>query len=42
MVRKHHPDKVQTLGEDVKRAAEEKMQRINEARDRIYQARGMK
>jgi DnaJ like chaperone protein len=42
MVRKHHPDKVQTLGEDVKRAAEEKMQKINEARDIIFQSRGMK
>lgn len=42
MVRKHHPDKVQTLGDDVKRAAEEKMQKINEARDLIFEARGMK
>ncbi len=42
MVRKHHPDKVQTLGEDVKRAAEAKMQQINDARDKIFRARGMK
>jgi DnaJ like chaperone protein len=33
---------VQTLGDDVKRAAEEKMQKINEARDLIFEARGMK
>jgi DnaJ like chaperone protein len=39
---KHHPDKVAMLGDDVKRAAEEKFQQINNAKERIYKARGMK
>lgn len=39
---KHHPDRVATLGEDVKRAAEEKFQQINNAKEMIYKARGMK
>ena len=39
---KHHPDRVATLGEDVKKAAEEKFQQINNAKDLIYKARGMK
>lgn len=39
---KHHPDRVATLGEDVKRAAEEKFQQINNAKERIYKARGIK
>lgn len=39
---KHHPDKVATLGEDIKKAAEEKFQKINNAKERIYKARGMK
>ncbi|MBQ2507008.1 MAG: TerB family tellurite resistance protein [Bacteroidaceae bacterium] len=38
----HHPDKVATLGEDVKKAAEEKFQAINAAKEMIYKARGMK
>lgn len=38
----HHPDRVATLGEDVKRAAEEKFKEINEAKERVYKARGMK
>ncbi|MBQ8701532.1 MAG: TerB family tellurite resistance protein [Prevotella sp.] len=38
---KHHPDRVATLGEDVRRAAEKKLQEINQARDLIYKARGM-
>ena len=41
MALKHHPDKVATLGEDVRRAAEKKFQEINDAKDRIYKARGM-
>lgn len=32
---KHHPDRVATLGEDVKKAAEEKFQQINNAKERI-------
>lgn len=42
MALKHHPDKVETLGEDVKKAAEEKFQQINAAKDLIFKARGMK
>ena len=37
----HHPDKVAALGEDVRRAAEKKFQKINEAKDRIWKARGL-
>lgn len=39
---KHHPDKVAALGEDIRRAAEQKFQEINEAKERIYKARGLK
>ena len=39
---KHHPYRVATLGEDVKKAAEAKFQLINDAKERIYKARGMK
>ena len=39
---KHHPDRVATLGEDVKKAAERKLQQINNAKDIIYKARGIK
>ena len=42
LVLRHHPDKVAALGEDIRRAAEEKMQAINEAKERIFKARGMK
>ena len=41
MALKHHPDKVATLGEDVRQAAEKKFQEINDAKDRIYKARGL-
>lgn len=39
---KHHPDKVAMLGEDIKKAAEEKFQSINSAKELIYKARGIK
>jgi DnaJ like chaperone protein len=39
---KHHPDRVATLGEDVRKAAEEKFQQINNAKEKVYKARGMK
>ena len=42
MALKHHPDKVATLGEDVRKAAEKKFQQINDAKERIFKARGMK
>ena len=38
---KHHPDKVAALGEDIHKAANEKFQRINDAKAKIYKARGM-
>lgn len=42
MALKHHPDRVATLGEDIRRNAEEKFQQINDAKERIYKARGLK
>lgn len=42
LVLKHHPDRVATLGDDIRRASEEKMQAINAAKEKVYQARGMK
>lgn len=41
MVIKHHPDRVASLGEDVRAAAERKMREINEAKELIYKARGL-
>lgn len=41
MALKHHPDRVASLGEDVKKEAERKFQEINAAKDRIYKARGL-
>ena len=41
MVVKHHPDRVASLGEDIRAAAEKKMREINEARDLIFKARGI-
>lgn len=41
MALKHHPDKVAALGEDVRKAAEKKFQEINDAKERIYKARGI-
>ncbi len=41
MALKHHPDRVAALGEDVRKAAEQKFQEINNAKQRIYKARGM-
>jgi len=38
----HHPDKVETLGEDIKKAAEQKFKEINEAKEIVFKARGMK
>ncbi len=37
----HHPDRVATLGEDIRKAAEKKFQEINEAKERVFKARGM-
>ena len=41
MALKHHPDRVSTLGEDIRKAAEKKFQEINDAKERIYKARGL-
>ena len=38
---KHHPDKVNHLGEEVRKAAEEKFAKVNEAYERIKKSRGM-
>lgn len=42
LAKEHHPDKVSHLGEEMRKAAEEKFARLNEAYDRIKKARGMK
>ncbi len=41
MALKHHPDKVATLGEDVRKAAEEKFKSISDAYDKIKKERGI-
>ncbi|HUX53630.1 MAG TPA: TerB family tellurite resistance protein [Williamwhitmania sp.] len=41
MALKYHPDKVSQLGEDVQRAANEKIQKVNEAYNLIKKERGM-
>lgn len=42
MAVKYHPDKVSYLGDDVKEAAEDKFQKINEAYEAIKKERGFK
>lgn len=37
----NHPDKVATLGEDVRKAAEKKLQEINAAKELIWKQRGL-
>lgn len=41
MAKKHHPDKVNHLGEEMRKAAEEKFARLNQAYERIRKSRGM-
>jgi len=41
MAKKHHPDKVGNLGEDIKKAATEKFQKINAAYEEIKKQRGI-
>ena len=41
MVVKHHPDRVASLGDDIRAAAEKKMQEINQAKELIFKARGL-
>lgn len=38
---KHHPDRVASLGEDVRKAAERKFQEVNNAKEIIFKARGL-
>ena len=38
MALKHHPDRVSTLGDDIREAAEKKFQEINNAKERIYKS----
>jgi len=38
---KHHPDKVNHLGDDIRKVAEERFAKLNEAYDRIKKYRGM-
>lgn len=40
MAKKYHPDKVAYLGDDVRKAAEQKLQEVNEAYDKIRKQRG--
>jgi DnaJ like chaperone protein len=40
MALKHHPDKVSYLGEDIRKTAEEKFQKVNEAYEKIKKERG--
>ncbi|GHV45567.1 co-chaperone protein DjlA [Bacteroidia bacterium] len=42
MAMKYHPDKLNTLGEDIKKAGEEKFRAVQEAYDYIKNVRGMK
>ena len=37
----YHPDRVAALGDDVRRAAEQRFKEINEAKEKVYAARGM-
>ena len=39
---KYHPDKVENMGEEVKKSAEAQFRKINEAYEQIKTARGMK
>ena len=41
MAKKYHPDRVASLGEDIRKAAEEKFQKVNEAYETIKAERGM-
>ena len=40
MAKKYHPDKVSYLGDDVRKSAEQKLQEVNEAYDKIRKQRG--
>lgn len=40
MAKKHHPDRVAHLGEDIRKAAHEKFQKVNEAYEKIKKEKG--
>lgn len=42
MALKYHPDRVSTLGDDVRRSAEDIFKQMTDAKDRIFASRGMK
>lgn len=42
LAKKYHPDRVSHLGEDMKKQAEEKFNRLSDAYDNIKRSRGMK
>jgi len=42
LAKKHHPDRVSHLGEDMRKAAEEKFAKLNQAYENIKISRGMK
>ena len=42
MARENHPDRVASLGEDIRRQAERRFQEIADAKDRIFRARGIR
>jgi DnaJ like chaperone protein len=41
MAMKYHPDKVSHLGDDVRKSADEKFARVNEAYEKIKKERNM-
>lgn len=41
MALKHHPDKVSYLGEDIRKTAEERFQKVNQAYEKIKKERGI-
>jgi len=41
MAKKYHPDKVNDLGEDVKKSATEKFRSVNEAYESLKKQRGI-
>lgn len=41
MALQYHPDRVATLGDDVREAAKKKFQEINDAKEKIFKARGL-
>ena len=42
MAKRFHPDKVSTLGDEVRHGAEEKFKKIQEAYEQIKKERGMR